>query len=90
MSASKSLKCRAIGCCLNDHTPECEHCGAYLYDTDFVLEGWITPLIRLRDRIIGLCRQFTRRCDVCGRRMWFTRLHDACCSEACYDKWIPF
>jgi hypothetical protein len=43
----------------------------------------------LRYFIIGLWSDVMRRCEVCGKRVYFTR-HSPCCSEKCFSKWYPF
>jgi len=85
----KRLLCHLWGCCCANEYPGCVRCGAALYDADFIQIGRLNWLIVLRYFIIGLWSDVMRRCEVCGKRVWFTR-HSPCCSEKCFSKWYPF
>lgn len=86
----KRLLCKLWGCyCSDTHDFSCPRCGAALYDADFVQIGRLEWVYRVRDFFRGKYAFITRRCDVCRKRMWFTR-HNPCCSEKCYDQWLPF
>lgn len=80
------LRCYLFGCEPHDN-PACQRCNAYLYDSWFVHGGWIEPLFaagrRLRRFVVG------KRCSECGKRMP-RGTKDYCCSEKCYETWIPF
>jgi uncharacterized OB-fold protein len=59
-----------------------------LYDADFVQKGKLDFIWWFVWKFSVLRRFVTSRCDECGKRMWFTS--EPCCSDKCYDTWIPF
>lgn len=84
----KRILCILYGCNWGEHA-ECPRCNANAYeDARFRDSGWLDPLVRLqrrvRDKIVG------RPCAHCGKRMFFRSSLDSCCSEDCYQHWIPF
>jgi len=82
------LRCYLFGCWC-DQNSSCPKCGAALYDADFIQKGKLDWVHRLRFIVADNVALVHRRCDVCGKRIWFTRW-SPCCSEDCYDKYIPF
>lgn len=82
------LRCRLWGCRLDEQFPFCECCHADLYDADFVQCGYFWRLQVGWAWLKALPSGLARRCDVCGKRMWFTK--EPCCSEQCFSEWIPF
>jgi hypothetical protein len=83
------ISCVLWGCWCDENNA-CPKCGSALYyDADFVQIGKLQWLFEVRDFFRGKYSLVTRRCDVCRKRMWWTR-HDPCCSDECFDKWIPF
>lgn len=89
---ARRILCRVWGCI---GTPEsngydCKRCRTNLY------EGlWVEPdgsLMRWYYRLIAwwLYRSYYRfhRCEVCDAALFLT--DDYCCSDDCYDNWIPF
>lgn len=81
------LVCRARGCDLHDEYPACHRCGSALYGGDFIEAGWLDPLISAYYRLKR--RLEIKHCDVCGKRMPWRRTVP-CCSDKCFDQWIPF
>ena len=84
------LRCKIFGCQLEEYGPACGRCGAWLYNWEFVdrdmalLSPWYNFIWWLR----GNRDWFYHRCAVCKEPMFFTK--NECCSEECYDDWIPF
>ena len=81
------LWCRLWGCEVDDF-PCYHYCGADTYEADFIQSGYLWRFQETWWWLKALPARVTRRCDVCGRRMWFT--DDPCCSEQCFREWIPF
>jgi hypothetical protein len=81
------LICWCFGCASNEHN-YCGRCGAAIYDYGFFQYGrldWIKVPYLLAT---GWKHWFSHRCSECGNRMFFS--WDDCCSEACWQVWIPF
>ena len=83
------ISCYLLGCEI-DPGYYCTHCGAYCEDET---GGW-------HDRPCWLVRAWRvarepnlswlyRRCEVCHRLIWLSPT-EPCCSQKCYDGWIPF
>ncbi len=84
--AYRKAICWLIGCEQDDYYGyTCSRCGQ---DYDGFARGLFSkPVYRLR-RII-LSWPFVRECGNCGKR--FITFRDAfCCSQKCYDEWVPF
>lgn len=87
-----SLLCKLIGCKTDHDYPDvCQRCGAHFYydghDSGVLRRMWW----RIRDEVtLGTARVIGRKCDVCGKRFKPRSRFDPCCSEACYQEWIPF
>jgi len=83
------IRCLLWGCeCAHDY-PACLNCGAALYESEFIQIGklsWIWSAYRAIREAWG---RLNRRCDVCRKRMWLAGRAN-CCSQKCYDEWIPF
>ena len=79
--------CRLWGCEVERDFPYCACCGADIYN-DFAQRGYLWWVRESWWWLKALPARVTRRCDVCGRRMWFT--DDPCCSEQCFSEWVPF
>jgi hypothetical protein len=95
---SLRLRCRWSGCREEEYGPACERCGEELYGGAFVMWGdsWRYRLGVRLTKVLRPLRWFLgHRCEVCGRRFW-RQLRPGdddrppICSEACFDKWIPF
>lgn len=83
------LWCHLFGCCLHEQVPECVRCGAHLYE-GFCDYGKISgPWWRVRNWAWCQIHRVYRRCECCGKVMWF-KPHEPTCSEECDEKWIPF
>jgi hypothetical protein len=86
----KRLLCKLWGCWVHNDYPACGRCGSALYDADFVQIGRLNWVYRVRDALRGIYMSLaTHHCEVCHRRIWFTR-HSPCCSDKCYSQWVPF
>lgn len=88
-----NLRCELLGCVVDEDVPACRHCGAAIYDGDFVVQGRLEPLFDLYWRIRRFMRKLRKlgpkHCAQCGKK--FVRGYDnELCSEACHDNWIPF
>lgn len=82
----KRLICLAVGCSLHNDYPACHRCGGALY-YDFIDEGRLEPVLSFWRRLKAELR--IKRCHECGKRMpW--RSKEYCCSDRCYDTWVPF
>lgn len=82
------IHCYLFGCWC-DPNSACPKCGAALYDCEFIQVGKLDWVHSVRRLFAGIRCFVSRRCDVCGRKYWFTR-SGPCCSQKCYDQWIPF
>jgi hypothetical protein len=82
------IRCELWGCWCDENCA-CPRCGAALYDADFVQIGKLQWVRDVRSFLHGAYKFTNRHCDVCRRRIWFTR-NAPCCSRKCYDQWIPF
>lgn len=81
------IRCFLWGCWCDENSA-CPKCGAALYDADFIQIGKLDWMRRMRGSLNGLRYLMSRRCEVCGKRMKFSR--DYTCSPKCADEWIPF
>jgi hypothetical protein len=88
MKVDLRIRCLLWGCWCDEHSA-CPKCGSALYDADFIQIGKLGWMSRVRDLFKGIYCFTNRHCEVCGKRMWFTR-HSPCCSDECYSQWIPF
>jgi hypothetical protein len=82
------IRCVLWGCWC-DRNGGCPKCGSALYDADFIQIGRLAWMQRVGGRLKQLRGFVNRKCEVCGKRYWFTG-RNPCCSEKCYDEWIPF
>jgi hypothetical protein len=82
------IRCILFGCWF-DENHACPKCGAASYDPDYVQVGKMDWIYRLHDRICTYPNVVSRRCEVCGKLIWFP-VGKRCCSQACWDKWLPF
>jgi hypothetical protein len=85
------LLCKLFGCKSSDpYYPLCDRCSTDIYHWDFIdqsrawLGWWYFSTWWLRCNR----RRFVHKCAVCGRWMFFTSRE--CCSDECYDNWLPF
>lgn len=87
-----SLLCKLIGCKLDHDCPDvCRRCGAHYYHDGHDSGVLRRLLCRIIDEIaIGVDRVIGRKCSTCGKRFKPKTSYDPCCSEACYQEWIPF
>lgn len=86
---ARRLHCRLFGCIESQYAPVCDRCGLYYYE-GFVFsdESRIRgPWLRLVYWVRGL--NPIKTCCHCRRR-FFDRKNESCCSERCYQEWIPF
>lgn len=81
------VRCVLFGCWCDENS-SCPKCGAPLYDSDFVQIGKLDWIKRVNGWIKGISYLICRRCEVCGKRMRFSR--DYTCSPKCNDEWFPF
>jgi hypothetical protein len=81
------IKCKLWGCWCHEEYPACGRCGAQLYDADFVQIAKLQRLMTVWEWVKGV--RFYRQCAVCKKRIWFAGLK-ACCSQKCWDEWLPF
>ena len=84
------ILCRIFGCEVEEYGPACRRCGTWLYDYPFIQpEGaWLYPWYRLCWWLRCNRDLFWHRCDVCKKPMVFTKKD--CCSDECYEQWLPF
>jgi hypothetical protein len=79
------ILCRLLGCAAAQ-TPACARCRSFIYDPDFLPPGrWVG---RVLDGVQRLRRKCLHRCEVCRCRIWFSEWQ--CCSEHCFEQWVPF
>jgi len=89
------LLCKLLGCATGDylnHGSTCVRCGSDIYDYTFVQrEGaWLAPWYSLTWFLYSRRRWFFHKCENenCFHHLVFT---DACCcSDKCYEEWVPF
>jgi hypothetical protein len=85
------LRCHLLGCADHEFAPCCGRCGTDVYDPAYVesARAWLYPL---RRRWWAARAWAWPRCHECGRRLWpwTRRVSDEFCSQACFDRWIPF
>lgn len=89
MKIDLRIRCILFGCWCDENSA-CPKCGCALYDADFRQIGKLNWIYRVRDFLRGVYVFSNRHCEVCGKRLGFTRRGPHCCSEKCYDQWIPF
>lgn len=82
------LRCKAFGCGWDGHS-SCERCGTDLYEGFIPREAcWFRHCYHA----LWLWRRGKRwrkhECDHCKAVMFFTE--EYCCSDKCYDEWVPF
>lgn len=83
------LRCRFLGCVLAREGYCCDKCNTDLYDGFIDRDrSWFAPIYQIQHR--WQMKKFYRfhPCAVCETPMYFT--DDHCCSQECYDDWIPF
>lgn len=86
------LKCWFSGCTQCPDTLQCcLRCGVGIYDYEFYQLPCF--LVRPFKQAAWWFSQnkfwITHKCNAeCGKRMFFSG--DNCCSQKCYDNWIPF
>jgi hypothetical protein len=79
------ILCRLLGCAAAQ-TPACARCRSFIYDPDFLPPGrWLREVL---DGARRLRRKCLHRCEVCRCRIWFSEWQ--CCSEQCFEQWLPF
>jgi hypothetical protein len=79
------ILCRLKGCAAEE-TPACARCGFFIYDPDFLPpKRWLRAAF---DRARRFRRKCLHRCEVCRSRIWFSDWQ--CCSENCFEQWLPF
>lgn len=79
------LVCHLWGCAATK-TPACVRCHSFIYDPDFIPpRRWFTNAVD-QARVVG--RKCLHRCEVCRRYIWFSE--EQCCSENCFEQWLPF
>jgi hypothetical protein len=83
----RRIRCILFGCWCHRDYPGCGRCGAALYDADFIQIAKLDWLIRLWWWLRKL--RIIKPCAVCGKRIWFAGTK-ACCSEKCWNDWLPF
>lgn len=78
--------------CETKNSPDCFRCNEDLYNGDFIQSGfYYTKLLPFWHRFKYLF--VSQKCDVCGKKLSFKRKynpHENCCSDECFDKWLPF
>jgi hypothetical protein len=84
----RRIRCVLFGCWC-DENYACLKCGATLYDPDYVQIGKMDWVSRLWAKICAVPHVVSKRCEVCGKLIWFPG-GKSFCSQACWDKWIPF
>ena len=82
------VRCVLFGCWY-DQNSSCPKCGAALYDADFIQVGRMDWVHKVRGKLSQIRAFVNRKCNVCGKRYWFTA-NEPCCSEECYEDYIPF
>ena len=84
------ILCKIFGCELEENGPACRRCGTWLYNYGFVDQNmaWLAPWYNLVWRLRCNRDWVCHRCAVCKETVFFTK--NECCSEECYDNWIPF
>jgi hypothetical protein len=84
------ILCKIFGCKLDQYGPACIRCNTWLYDWGFVHRemAWLNPWYNFIWRLRCNRDWFFHRCAVCKKPMVFTKKE--CCSEECYDQWLPF
>jgi hypothetical protein len=85
------LHCHLFGCAVAATYPACARCNADLYEGPFIERGvnyYVDAAFDpVRRHIIWPI--MGKRCCQCRRRYW--RGYDEyCCSEKCFDEWLPF
>ena len=84
------IKCWLFGCCAIEQFPdydECQVCGAYVHDPEWIYGGWWNSLIYLAKTWLCKCDRFVlgQKCEVCGKRFRVGRA----CSDKCKAE-VPF
>jgi hypothetical protein len=85
------ILCRIFGCASTDrYYPACDRCGTDIYHWNFIDQNraWLNPWYTLCWWLRCNRDWFYHKCDVCKKPMAFTKKE--CCSEECYDLWVPF
>lgn len=83
------LRCVLFGCG-SDEVGCCPNCSLHPHmDAGYIDRGKLEWLLRFWWSAKTL-RWITRRCEVCGKRMWFKHRLNFTCSEKCTREWIPF
>ena len=85
------LSCKIFGC-ESTNGYACDRCGCDIYHWDFVqTEGaWLYPYYAVKWWFQTHRRWLGHKCeaDQCCTYLFFT--DDSCCSDECYQNWIPF
>jgi hypothetical protein len=95
-----NILCHIFGCQEHPSYPACYHCGAHIYDREFVdrpilivwwYRCWRYRLWESRRSLLRRAAAWIRpaRCEVCGRFL-VSRRWDNCCSKRCFYLWVPF
>ncbi len=92
----RRLWCRLFACVQYENGAHCTRCGAYIYDEApapgyfvGIGEGLIRgPWDDLADWL--RFKAPIRKCEGCDRWRYLPKDWRPCCSERCFDGWIPF
>jgi hypothetical protein len=78
--------------CWCDMNCACPKCGAHVYNDpcDYIQIGKLEWVKSCYWNCVGLLTRLSGHCDVCNKRYWWFNRYYNCCSEKCYDKWLPF
>lgn len=85
------IRCKLFGC-LYDSYCGCVRCGAGLYEYEFLQEPcWILkPLADLKWWLSVNKWKILHKCQGEDCLHWLAFTDKNCCSEKCYETWIPF
>ena len=79
------LICHLRGC-VATQTPACVRCHSFIHDPEFIPSRRWSAKIGDQARIVR--RKCLHRCEVCRCCIWFSE--EQCCSENCFEQWLPF